>query len=356
MKIKLSQKELEKTYCLLDTKEINISVADLLFQTFEETNFFADAKNTDIFFYKMLHFWNIPPQATEDVTLLQKIVKPVISPLKADFFSQNSYYQTVKPQPFIDGDYKLEYLSFKPYQPLPLDEIKVDEKDHYLERSPISYFIKEQSYLSLSYQDEVWMNITPNEINTMKPHIDAAEGNVLVLGLGLGYYPFMASLKDEVKNITIVEMDENIINIFNKYIFDFFPNKEKIHIVKDDAFTFLQKNSKHYDTIFADLWHNPVDGLPLFIKLKQLEKDENTLYQYWLEKSLIALCRRCLLTIYEESLQRFSDKDYLKSDNVIDAIINKFYFLTKNITINSYDDIYNLLSDNEIKKMIKSLI
>ena len=309
MRIKLSQGELEKTYRLLDSKEINISVADLLFYSFEEVDSFLGADTPEKFFDKLLQFWNIPKDNNDDVKLLEKCVKPYISRLNEHYFEQNPYYQNVKPQPFVDGDYKLEYLSYKPYQPFSTDDIIVDEKDYYLEKSPIGYFAKEKEYLVLSYKDEVWMSITPNEINTMQPYIDSAKGRVLVLGLGLGYYPFMISLKEEVKDITIIELDKNIISLFKKHLLPLFKNKEKIHILEGDAIQYLENNKSHYDTIFADLWHNPVDGLPLYIKLKKLEKDSSTIYQYWLEKSLLALYRRCLLTVYEEALQHYSDKD-----------------------------------------------
>ena len=81
---------------------------------------------------------------------------------------------------------------------------------------------------------------------------------------------------------------------------------------------------------------------------------KNCKFQYWLEKSLIALYRRCLLTIYEEALQGYDDKAYLEAVHPIDKIINEIYFKTKNITINNYDDINNLLTDESILKLIKS--
>ena len=58
------------------------------------------------------------------------------------------------------------------------------------------------------------MSITPNEIETMEEAVKAATGKVIVYGLGLGYYPYMISLKDEVKEIVIVENDIKIINLF----------------------------------------------------------------------------------------------------------------------------------------------
>ena len=351
MKINLSQAELEKTYSLLDTKAINMSVAELLFSTFEETGFFLGAKTPEMFFQKMLEYWGVPESEHEDISLLEKWVKPAIFPLKPDYFTKNLYYQTIKPKSFEDGKYKLEYLSYKPYQPFSLNDIEVDENDHYMERSPIAYFAEEMKYLALTYKGEVWMSIIPNEINTMNPCIAKAKGNVLVLGLGLGYYPFMISEKEEVKEITIVEIDSKIIDIFKKNLLPLFPYKEKIRIIQGDAIKYLD-NCSQYDTIFADLWHSPIDGLPLYIQLKKKEhKFKNTIFQYWLEKSLIALYRRCLLTVYAEELEGYIEPD---PDKELNKIINSIRVKTKNVTINNYDDINKLISDESILRLIKS--
>ncbi len=353
MKINLSKKELEKTYSLLDTKEINMSIAEMLFSTFEEKKFFMGSNTSEEFYQRLLQFWNVPDDDYEELEILTKWVKPAIFPLKHDFFAKNSYFNIIKPKPLRIDKYELKYIDFKAYQPFSLDDIQVDENDSFLERSPLSYFTSNESYLALTYNDEVWMSITPNEINTMAPYISQAKGNVLVLGLGLGYYPFMISEKEEVKSITIVELDQNIIDIFKKNLLPLFPHKDKIKIIKGDALDYLKNNKSHYDCIFADLWHNPEDGLPLYIKIKKLENlHRGSVFQYWLEKSLIAMLRRCLLTVYEEALQNYTDKDYQKAYNEIDKVINDLYFKTKNITINSYDDIYNLLRDESLLRLI----
>ena len=352
MRIKLSKQELEKTHQLLDTKEINMSIADLLFSFFEDSDSFKGCKSADAFFNKLVE---LSGASDEEIPLLDKWIKPAISPLKVDFFAKNPYYQLVKPNAVKDNNYALEYATFKAYQPFSLNDIVVDENDYFLERSPISYFLEDVPYLALSYKGTVWMSITPNEINTMEPYIKEASGDVLVLGLGLGYYPFMVSLKDNVKNIVIVELDNKIIDLFKKNLLPLFPNKDKITIIQGDAIEYLKKNKRHFDYVFADLWHNPIDGLPMYIKLMNIAKNiQNTNFQYWLEESLIALYRRCLLTVYEETLNDFSDKDYQKAENDIDKIINSIYFKTKNITINSYNDIYQLLLDENIKQLIKS--
>lgn len=352
MRINLNKQELNKVYRLLDTKEINISIAEALFETYEETAFFKGAKDANSFFEKLLEYWNAYDGSEEDIEILEKWVKPAIFPLKPDYFDKNLYYQTIKPNQIKDGDYRFEYLSYKPFQPFSFNDIQVDENDCYLERSPIAYFTNEKQYLALTYKGKVWMSIIPNEIETMQPLIDSSKGNVLVLGLGLGYYPFMISEKEEVKDITIVELDSTIIEMFKKHLLPLIPHKEKIHIIQGDAIKYMSSCKDEYDTVFADLWHNPSDGLPLYIKLKRLEyRFSHASFQYWLEKSLIALYRRCLLTVFVGHLEDIQIDDPDPELNRIMKIIDD---KTKNVTINSYDDINNLLGDDSIIRFAKS--
>ena len=48
-----------------------------------------------------------------------------------------------------------------------------------------------------------WVSVCPSEISSMQTQIRQAHGRVLVLGLGLGYYPYIVSGKENVSEITI---------------------------------------------------------------------------------------------------------------------------------------------------------
>ena len=42
-----------------------------------------------------------------------------------------------------------------------------------------------------------------------------------------------------------------------------------------------------FDFVFADIWHDPSDGIDLYLKLKEAEKlSPQTQYCYWVEKTL----------------------------------------------------------------------
>lgn len=268
-------------------------------------------------------------------------------------YLNDPYRKAINISKISKGTYHLVKDEYEPYQLFPLDDISIN--DTYCEISNIGYFKERFSYLALYEKQNIWMSLNPNEINTMKPYIEKAKGNVLVLGLGLGYYPFMISLKDDVKSITIIEKDKTIIDLFDENIFPNFPNKEKIKVVYDDAFKYLEKhkNNHEFDYVFADIWHNPEDGLPLFSKIAKYEKEYNIPFDYWLFESIIAMARRCLITIMIEHFEGFTDLNYRNAQNEIDRMINELYFKTKEVTLNSMEDIERFLRTSNIYALLR---
>ena len=82
--------------------------------------------------------------------------------------------------------------------------------------------------------------------------------------------------------------------LFREHILPQFPKKEKIDIVRQDAFEFATNcmSDGYYDHAFVDLWHDVSDGYPLYKQMKALEKNSpNTLFSYWIEDSLLSHLR-----------------------------------------------------------------
>lgn len=339
---------------VIRNNQINTWIAELFNEVNSYTDFFSLEKinnyvkqglsEPEAFVNIMYDEFNFDKNDEETTGITDEYCVKRIKCLEAKEYLNNKYVQTIK----AIGRYKqyaLRNITYEPYQTFAYDEISVT-KD-YKEYSAIGYFKKPFSYLALCEGNNIWMSLNPNEIETMKPYIDKGHGNVLVLGLGMGYVPFMMSLKDEVKHITIIEKDQNIINLFNNLLFPHFINKNKITIIKDDAIKYVSKNTK-YDYIFADLWHTPEDGLDLYIELKRINKDIDC----WLETSLIAMLRRCMITLIEEQLDNLKEDNYKKAKTVTDRMINHFYQVTKNLVINNEDDLFNLLSDGSLLELI----
>lgn len=227
--------------------------------------------------------------------------------------------------------------------------------EHYLEINKIGYFKEKFEFPAVIQENTIWMSITPHEINTMKRDIEKVKGNVVVFGLGLGYFPFMISLKDEVKSITIIERDKKVIELFKTYILPQFKNKEKIRIICADALKYIQ-NMPVYDYAYVDLWHDVFDAAPLYIPFKKKEiQYKNTKFLYWIEDSIITYFRGLLIVLLQEQLDNFKENNYQKEKDFQDKIINKFYYLTKELSIDSYKQINDLLSDQSILSLIDKL-
>ena len=342
---KINKKDIEK---LLLDKEMNIAAAQGLFDfcfysrdnKIDENKYLEEIKD-----YLELNLNN-----QEDKYFYESRIVPAVKKISVNDYENDYYRLHIKPEPIKEKEYELNYLEINPLQCLPYDDIQIDE--NFVEVSQIGYFTSNFQYLAVIKDDVVWMSTDPNEINTMRPCIDKAYGHVLAFGLGLGYFPIMCAIKPEVESVTIVEKDHTIIEIFKKHILPLFQYKEKIHIIEGDAFNYAHSDLSKYDYLFIDIWHNPEDGLPLYLKFKKIFKNTKLEIDYWLEKSILAMYRRCLLTVIEESLQGYKDKDYLKSKNEYDVIINSLYFKTKNLTLSSIDEIKSILEDNYLKKLI----
>lgn len=363
MKINLNNNDKKKYLKLIDTKETNIAVADM----FMEYNTYIDLvdekaikKSTneiDTYLNTFLDFFEVDKDLKENKEIIEKSIRPALLKVDSSVFKNNPYYKTIKINPIQDGDYFLGNIKYYPYQSFAYDDAVIIENDYYREISRIGYLDHELSFTAISKDNVIWMSNTPNEALTMEKTIERSHGKVITFGLGLGYYPFMCTLKDDVESITIIEFDENIIRLFKKHLLPLFPNKEKIKIIHTDAFKYLKENNINelFDFAFMDIWHGGDDGLPLYIHFKKFEENKNCKAEYWLEDSIICMARRCLLVVIEEVLNGADDKNFKIAENALDEVINDLYFYLKDYEINSYDELHNLLSKESLINILKEI-
>ena len=217
-----------------------------------------------------------------DLDLAMRYFKEGIKKLDVKDYINNPYYKNILVKEEKIGNWEFKFEKYKPYEAFIYDDIIV--KSNFVEIPRIGYFDEEFEYLAVLENGNEWMLITPNEINTMQPIIDEVSGDVVTFGLGLGYFAYMASIKEEVESVTIIERDNDVIKLFENYILPKFSNKEKIKIINSDAFKFAS-NMEGYDYAFVDLWHDVSDGVELYLKMKCLEK-EGINYRYWIEDSI----------------------------------------------------------------------
>ena len=343
---------------IIDQNAINMNVADMLMESFNYTDltspdeikqYIKEGNSEEEGMLKVLYrFYGLDDSLKENQVIMKEYFLDNLRKLNPEDYINNPYVTAIKKEG-KNGKYQLRYLQYEPYQLFAYDEIKIKG---YKEYSQIGFFDKKFSYLALTEGNNIWMSLNPNEIETMKPYINKGKGNVLVLGLGMGYVPFMLARKEEVKTITIIEKDRIVISLFNSLIYPHFVHKEKIKIIEDDALKFLQKTKKEprFDYVFADLWHNPEDGLPLFVSLKKIDKSIDC----WLETSLFALLRRCMITLLEEQLSDYQDDAYRYAKTYTDKVINIYYQKTKSLHIKCEDDLHKLLEDSNLLLLLNN--
>ena len=358
MKINLNKEDSLELNKLLEMDEQNISLSGLY-----EDYFFNNAraiKEKDIkaiggdkkkaFYQCFLNLYEIDLNE-EDGYLANNYILPGISYERLSSYLDNPYLKNVKFNKITLNNIHLVKDNYDAYEGFPLNDVKVDASNYYQETYSLGFFDRSFFFPALNEKGETWMALIPSEINTMENAIKAAKGNVLVYGLGIGYYLYMISLKKEVTSITVVEKDKDVIKVFNDSLKHNF-NMKKIKIIESDALDYEDKCNEHYDYVFTDLWHGGIDGLPIYILMKNKEKLSST-YSYWLEESILAVLRRSVITIIRETLEGYSDKDYVKAQNDYDKLINALYKATKEKEFTSYKDLHNYLSDDNLKVLAK---
>ncbi|MBR4288544.1 MAG: hypothetical protein IKT50_03805 [Clostridia bacterium] len=151
-------------------------------------------------------------------------------------------------------------------------------------------FFTEKVFFPAVYEGNIpWVSVCPSEIHSMSCDTDDARGKVLVLGLGLGYYPYIISQKDEVEEITVIEKSPGIIQLFREEILPQFSRKEKIKLVEADAIDYLkQTKNGDYDFCYADIWEGWQDGAEAYEKILPQEKRlKKTEFRYWIKNEIL---------------------------------------------------------------------
>lgn len=114
--------------------------------------------------------------------------------------------------------------------------------------------VKAGTYTRLSHKgwwDPV-MSDTPSERFDHYEVWKNARGKVLINGLGLGLITGAIALKSIVTSITVIEIDQDLIDLVGPYWLSKFP--EKIKIICEDALAFTPQ--ERYDVVWHDIWNS----------------------------------------------------------------------------------------------------
>lgn len=217
-----------------------------------------------------------------DKKIMDDYLQYMFQELDIKDYINNPYIKNIKLENVKQENWEIKELSYKPFELFVYDDLKKIGSNII---PSVGFFNEEYTYPAIMEDNRIWMLITPNEINTMTKPINKSFGKVLTIGLGMGYFAYMTSLKEEVESVTIIESNQTVIDIFVKFILPQFKNRDKITIIQDDAFHYLENNELDYDYIFIDIWHDPSDGCELYKRFKSYEQPE-IIYDYWIENTI----------------------------------------------------------------------
>lgn len=219
----------------------------------------------------------------EDRILIRQYITPSVRILTPKKYTENPYYKNVKIKNVTDGAWELKTEAYEPYRAVICDDIEI--KDDLTEIPPLGFFKERFEFPAVLEDGNEWMTLTPVDMDTCEVAISEAHGKVVTFGLGLGYYAYMVSIKDDVDSITVIEKSPDVIRLFEKYIFPYFPKKDKVKVINADAFEYAEKimPAERFDYAFVDTWRDASDGAPMYEKMKPLELlNPDTEFSYWI--------------------------------------------------------------------------
>ncbi|MEN3003964.1 hypothetical protein [Dehalobacterium formicoaceticum] len=153
---------------------------------------------------------------------------------------------------------------------------------------PMGYFESDIDLPVLMEGDKVWMSPAVSEIESMRPGIKRGHGKCLTFGLGIGVLPYLWLLKDEVEEVTVVEFNQDVIDLFEIYIRPQFKTNKNLKIIHGNAFDYYNEEFlNRFDYVYVDFWESNEDGLELYTRLME-KKITLTHIDYWVEDSILS--------------------------------------------------------------------
>lgn len=108
--------------------------------------------------------------------------------------------------------------------------------------------IKKEKYARLKINGSCMMSETPMEHRTNYRFILNAYGDILIGGLGIGMIILPIQDSPNVKSITVIEKNLDVIKCIQHQL----PFNDKVKIINEDVFDY--KPERKYDCIYMDIW------------------------------------------------------------------------------------------------------
>lgn len=131
----------------------------------------------------------------------------------------------------------------------------VGEKDHLSQAigaMKSGRYVPDGTYTGLYRKGVIIMSDTPDEYRDHGHFIYQAQGNVLVVGLGIGMVTKCLLAKPDVISVTVIEKSEDVI----KLVAPTYQASPKFHLVHADVFEYKPEKGTVFDWGWFDIWDN----------------------------------------------------------------------------------------------------
>ena len=134
-----------------------------------------------------------------------------------------------------------------------VSDVEVSKLDSMMSgmRSAI-YYCPAGTYKRLTRNGSCVMSNTPMELRTNAEFVRKAKGHVHINGLGLGVVLLAVLMKPEVESVTVVEKNEDVINL----VAPSFAPFDKLTIIQGDALEYKPPAKKKFGAVWHDIWND----------------------------------------------------------------------------------------------------
>jgi hypothetical protein len=270
-------------------------------------------------------------------------------------FMNRPYPKTIRWETLSTGTFRFDRLKLNAGDLFNAQAIVMDP-DRELNESMVLRALDEPYEAPFLWQGtDAWMMDVPSEAFTIDPLAAKAKGHVLAIGLGIGYYPFMALQNPQVIDVTVIEKAPEVIDLFESVLHAQFPRPTDLKIIEGDAFdVFTPEGLAHYDTVFVDIWRSADDGYPLIEALLSQVNPPVDKLDLWIEDSCFEFMPS-LIFLYFEALAHHRpvvhrDPFYATQLRKIEA-----YFSQDPSIISTVDELKHRMYDRSILRAIAAL-
>lgn len=147
-------------------------------------------------------------------------------------------------------------------------------------------YVPAGDYVRLYVGHTLMMTDTEMERSSNTNVVNAAKGDVLIAGLGVGMILVPILRKADVKTVTVVEKFQDVVDLVDPAVRKAVSEAEakKLSVVTADVFTWEPPKGQKWDCIYFDIWPNIcVDNLEEMARLHRRFARRKRTKESWME-------------------------------------------------------------------------